>query len=40
VVSERVNATPDIVRDHYDHPQMPRRMQSRREFLEDGDSNE
>ncbi|OVE84315.1 tyrosine-type recombinase/integrase [Natronolimnobius baerhuensis] len=33
VVAERVNATPDVIREHYDHPDPIRRMQSRREFL-------
>ena len=34
VVAERVNATPEVIREHYDHPDPIRRMQSRREFLE------
>ncbi|TYL37581.1 integrase [Natronococcus pandeyae] len=33
VVAERVNATPEVIREHYDHPDPIRRMQSRREFL-------
>ncbi len=33
VVAERVNATPDVIREHYDHPDPLRRMQSRREVL-------
>ncbi|RQG97071.1 tyrosine-type recombinase/integrase [Natrarchaeobius chitinivorans] len=33
VVAERVNATPEVIREHYDHPDPIRRMQSRRSFL-------
>ncbi|WP_256394236.1 tyrosine-type recombinase/integrase [Natronoarchaeum rubrum] len=33
VVAERVNATPEVIREHYDHPDPIRRMQSRRDFL-------
>ncbi|AGB16629.1 site-specific recombinase XerD [Halovivax ruber XH-70] len=33
VVAERVNATPEVIRAHYDHPDPIRRMQSRRSFL-------
>ncbi|ELZ12110.1 integrase [Natrinema thermotolerans DSM 11552] len=33
VVAERVNATPEVIREHYDHPDPIRRMQSRREFI-------
>ena len=36
VVAERVNATPEVIRAHYDHPDPIRRMQSRRKFLEGG----
>ncbi|WP_435359321.1 tyrosine-type recombinase/integrase [Haloarchaeobius sp. DFWS5] len=36
VVAERVNATPEVIRNHYDHPDPLRRMQSRRDFLDDG----
>ncbi|WP_312907051.1 tyrosine-type recombinase/integrase [Natronosalvus caseinilyticus] len=35
VVAERVNATPEVIRAHYDHPDPIRRMQSRREFLKE-----
>lgn len=38
VVAERVNATPDVIREHYDHPDPIRRMQSRRDFLSESDS--
>lgn len=37
VVSERVNATPEVIRAHYDHPDPLRRMQSRRQFLDGGE---
>jgi site-specific recombinase XerD len=39
VVAERVNATPEVIRAHYDHPDPIRRMQSRRKFLDGGDSD-
>lgn len=35
VVAERVNATPEVIREHYDHPDPIRRMQSRRQYLEE-----
>jgi site-specific recombinase XerD len=35
VLAERVNATPEVIRDHYDHPQLLQRMQSRRSFFEE-----
>ncbi|WP_276252969.1 tyrosine-type recombinase/integrase [Halomontanus rarus] len=35
VVAERVNATPEVIREHYDHPDPIRRMQSRRSFLDE-----
>lgn len=38
VVAERVNATPEVIREHYDHPDPIRRMQSRRSFLSGGES--
>lgn len=38
VVAERVNATPEVIREHYDHPDPIRRMQSRREFLNEEES--
>ena len=34
-LSERVNATPETIRDHYDHPELLRRMESRRENFDD-----
>jgi len=34
VLSEKVNATPEVIRDHYDHPDQLKRMQSRRGYLE------
>ncbi|RDZ34486.1 MULTISPECIES: site-specific integrase [unclassified Haloferax] len=34
VLSERANATPEVIRQHYDHPDLLRRMQSRRPYLE------
>lgn len=40
VVAERVNATPEVIRAHYDHPDPIRRMQSRREFLDGGDDDD
>ena len=33
VLSEKVNATPEVIRDHYDHPDQLKRMQSRRAYL-------
>ena len=39
-LAERVNATPEVIREHYDHPQLLRRMESRRHFLEEGESGE
>ncbi|WP_049967700.1 tyrosine-type recombinase/integrase [Haloferax prahovense] len=33
VLSERANATPEVIRQHYDHPDLLKRMQSRRAFL-------
>jgi site-specific recombinase XerD len=36
VVAERVNATPEVIREHYDHPDPIRRMQSRRDFVDTG----
>jgi site-specific recombinase XerD len=38
-LAERVNATPEVIRQHYDHPQLLRRMESRRRFL-DGEGEE
>jgi site-specific recombinase XerD len=37
VVGERVDATPETIRLHYDLPDKIRRMQSRRKYLEDHD---
>lgn len=34
VLAERVNATPDVIRDHYDQPDLLRRMESRRNYLD------
>lgn len=39
VLSERANATPDVIRDHYDHPQLLQRMQSRRDYLDDEEAD-
>jgi len=36
-VAERVNATPEVIRAHYDHPQLLKRMQSRRRFIDGGE---
>ncbi|MFC5972658.1 tyrosine-type recombinase/integrase [Halomarina salina] len=33
VLAERVNATPDVIRNHYDHPEPLKRMESRRKHL-------
>ncbi|WP_240137635.1 tyrosine-type recombinase/integrase [Salinigranum salinum] len=40
VLAERANATPEVIRQHYDHPQQLRRMESRRDLLEDGEGDE
>lgn len=34
VLAERVNATPDVIRTHYDQPDLLKRMESRRNYLE------
>lgn len=34
-LAEKVNATPETIREHYDHPEKLRRMESRRSFLDD-----
>jgi len=34
-LAERANATPEVIREHYDHPQLLRRMESRRHYLDD-----
>ncbi len=34
VLSERVNATPEVIRTHYDQPDLLKRMESRRNYLE------
>jgi integrase len=39
-LAERVNATPETIREHYDHPQLLRRMQTRRRHFVDGDGHE
>lgn len=36
VLAERVNATPEVIRTHYDQPDLLKRMESRRSYLEDG----
>jgi site-specific recombinase XerD len=38
VLAERANATPEVIRQHYDHPQQLRRMESRRQFLDADDA--
>jgi site-specific recombinase XerD len=40
VLSERVNATPEVIREHYDHPQLLRRMESRRHYLTGANTDE
>ncbi|WP_135806787.1 tyrosine-type recombinase/integrase [Halorussus marinus] len=35
VLAEKVNATPETIRQHYDHPELLRRMESRRSYLDD-----
>jgi len=40
VLSERVNATPEVIRAHYDHPEQLKRMESRRGFLENLEEDE
>ena len=40
VLAERANATPEVIRQHYDHPQLLRRMESRRGLVEDGGDDE
>jgi len=35
VLAERVNATPDVIRTHYDQPELLTRMESRRNYIED-----
>jgi site-specific recombinase XerD len=34
VLAERVNATPEVIRTHYDQPDLLRRMESRRSYLD------
>ena len=34
-LAEKVNATPETIRAHYDHPEKLRRMESRRNYLDD-----
>lgn len=34
VLAERVNATPEVIRTHYDQPDLLKRMESRRNYLE------
>lgn len=34
VLAERVNATPEVIRIHYDKPDLLRRMESRRDYLD------
>ena len=34
VLAERVNATPEVIRTHYDQPDLLKRMESRRSYLE------
>ncbi len=34
VLAERVNATPQVIRTHYDQPDLLKRMQSRRSYIE------
>lgn len=35
VLAEKVNATPETIREHCDHPELLRRMESRRNYLAD-----
>jgi len=35
VLAERVNATPEVIRTHYDQPDLLKRMESRRSYLEE-----
>lgn len=34
VLAERVNATPEVIRHHYDQPDLLKRMESRRDYLD------
>ncbi|MXR51127.1 site-specific integrase [Halovenus sp. WSH3] len=34
VLAERVNATPEVIRTHYDQPDLLKRMESRRDYLD------
>jgi len=34
VLAERVNATPEVIRTHYDQPNLLKRMESRRDYLD------
>ncbi len=34
VLAERANATPEVIRQHYDHPDLLKRMESRRSFID------
>lgn len=40
VLAERVNATPEVIRQHYDQPDLLKRMESRRNYLENLDNEE
>ncbi|WP_134671694.1 tyrosine-type recombinase/integrase [Halorussus marinus] len=40
VLAERVNATPEVIRAHYDHPEQLKRMESRRSFLQNLEEDE
>lgn len=35
VLAERVNATPEVIRTHYDQPDLLKRMESRRDYLDE-----
>lgn len=39
-LAERVNASPEVIREHYDQPQLLRRMQSRRSYLDNDNDND
>lgn len=40
VLAERVNATPEIIRTHYDQPDLLKRMESRRNYLDNSTNDE
>lgn len=40
VLAERVNATPEVIRHHYDQPDLLKRMESRRNYLDDLDDDQ